>query len=143
MQDIIPKNVSCIYVRQPQALGLGHAVLCALPVVGDNPFAVVLADDLIDAKTPVLKQMAGGLRAPRALGHRGAERDARGNASATASCASTKRSKSPHRIGGIVEKPEPGEGAFDAWRRRPLHPDAAHLPSPASTRRPAPAARSS
>jgi UTP--glucose-1-phosphate uridylyltransferase len=53
VQEIIPSNVSCVYVRQPQALGLGHAVLCALPVVGDEPFAVVLADDLIDAKTPV------------------------------------------------------------------------------------------
>src|SRR4029079_19562815 len=52
VQEIIPRNVSCIYVRQPQALGLGHAVLCALPVIGDHPFAVVLADDLIDATIP-------------------------------------------------------------------------------------------
>jgi UTP--glucose-1-phosphate uridylyltransferase len=44
-------------VRQPQPLGLGHAVLCARPVVGDSPFMVHLADDLIDAKVPCLKQM--------------------------------------------------------------------------------------
>ena len=44
-----PRNVICIYSRQSEALGLGHAVLCAKPVVGDEPFAVVLADDLIDA----------------------------------------------------------------------------------------------
>ncbi len=57
VQKIVPKGVDCIYVRQPQALGLGHAVLCARQVVGNNPFAVLLADDLIDGKTPCLKQM--------------------------------------------------------------------------------------
>ena len=54
---VIPSNVNCIYVRQPEALGLGHAVLCARPVVGDAPFAVVLADDLIDSTPGTLKQM--------------------------------------------------------------------------------------
>ena len=48
VRDILPEGVSCVYVRQPEALGLGHAVLCAAPVVGDEPFAVILADDLID-----------------------------------------------------------------------------------------------
>lgn len=47
VQNILPKDVSCIYLRQAEALGLGHAVLCAQPVVGDEPFAVLLADDLI------------------------------------------------------------------------------------------------
>jgi UTP--glucose-1-phosphate uridylyltransferase len=47
LKDIIPPNVSFVFVRQPEALGLGHAVLCAKPVVGDEPFAVILADDLI------------------------------------------------------------------------------------------------
>ncbi|WP_373278002.1 UTP--glucose-1-phosphate uridylyltransferase GalU [Andreprevotia lacus] len=51
LQSIIPKSVTCIYIRQPEALGLGHAVLCAQPVVGDEPFAVILADDLIDGGT--------------------------------------------------------------------------------------------
>ena len=45
-----PPGINCIYVRQTEALGLGHAVLCAAPVVGDEPFAVILADDLIDAR---------------------------------------------------------------------------------------------
>lgn len=49
INEIVPKGVSCAYVRQPEALGLGHAVLCAKPVVGDEPFAVILADDLIDS----------------------------------------------------------------------------------------------
>ena len=48
VRSIVPEHVSCIYLRQAEALGLGHAVLCALPVVGNEPFAVVLADDLID-----------------------------------------------------------------------------------------------
>ena len=49
VQDIVPPRVSCVYIRQPEALGLGHAVLCASPVVGDEPFAILLADDLINA----------------------------------------------------------------------------------------------
>ena len=57
LRSILPKGVSCIYIRQPEALGLGHAVLCARPVVGDQPFSVILADDLIDAKKPALQQM--------------------------------------------------------------------------------------
>jgi len=47
VQNVIPKSVSCIYIRQPAALGLGHAVLCAKPVIGDSPFAVLLADDFM------------------------------------------------------------------------------------------------
>ncbi|MBK1704453.1 UTP--glucose-1-phosphate uridylyltransferase GalU [Halochromatium glycolicum] len=47
VQTILPEHVNCIYVRQPEALGLGHAVLCAKPVVGNEPFAILLADDLI------------------------------------------------------------------------------------------------
>ena len=57
MNNIIPKGASCIYIRQGEPLGLGHAILQAKPVLGDEPFAVVLADDLIDAKPGVLKQM--------------------------------------------------------------------------------------
>jgi UTP--glucose-1-phosphate uridylyltransferase len=57
IQSIIPKSVNCIYIRQPEALGLGHAVLCAQPVVQDEIFAVILADDLIDGDPPVLRQM--------------------------------------------------------------------------------------
>ena len=57
INNIIPKSASCIYIRQGEPLGLGHAILQAKPVLGDEPFAVVLADDLIDAKPGVLKQM--------------------------------------------------------------------------------------
>lgn len=48
VHSILPSHVTCVYIRQNMPLGLGHAVLCAKPVVGDEPFAVVLADDLID-----------------------------------------------------------------------------------------------
>src|SRR5262245_58261519 len=57
LRGILPKDASCIYIRQPAPLGLGHAVLCAHAVVGDEPFFVHLADDLIDAEEPVLAQM--------------------------------------------------------------------------------------
>jgi UTP--glucose-1-phosphate uridylyltransferase len=57
LHGILPTWASCVYIRQPAPLGLGHAVLCARPVVGDAPFMVHLADDLIDAPVPCLKQM--------------------------------------------------------------------------------------
>ncbi|AAQ61562.1 UTP--glucose-1-phosphate uridylyltransferase GalU [Chromobacterium violaceum] len=57
VQEIIPPSVSCIYIRQTEALGLGHAVLCARPVVGDEPFAVILADDLIEGAPGAMEQM--------------------------------------------------------------------------------------
>ena len=57
VQAATPRGINCVYIRQTEALGLGHAVLCAEPVVVDEPFAVLLADDLIDARVPVMKQM--------------------------------------------------------------------------------------
>jgi UTP--glucose-1-phosphate uridylyltransferase len=106
VREIIPRNVSCVYVRQAQALGLGHAILCALPVVGNEPFAVVLADDLIDAAPPVLTQMA------EVYNRQGASVVAVQNVPRE----ETKRygivrtaegSRSPHPINAIVEKPKP------------------------------------
>lgn len=58
VRNLLPKNINCVYIRQPEPLGLGHAVLCARSVIGNEPFAVLLADDLIDAEQPVIKQMA-------------------------------------------------------------------------------------
>ena len=57
VRSIKPHDMSCVYVRQSKALGLGHAVLCAEPLVGNEAFAVLLADDLMIGKTPVLQQM--------------------------------------------------------------------------------------
>ncbi|MCH8099934.1 MAG: UTP--glucose-1-phosphate uridylyltransferase GalU [Proteobacteria bacterium] len=58
IQNIVPRGVSCIYIRQGKPLGLGHAVLCARPAVGDEPFFVHLADDLIAGNPGCLSQMA-------------------------------------------------------------------------------------
>lgn len=60
VRNAIPKNINCIYIRQSSPLGLGHAVLCARPVVGEDPFAVLLADDLMvadEGQPAVLAQM--------------------------------------------------------------------------------------
>jgi UTP--glucose-1-phosphate uridylyltransferase len=58
IRGIVPTGVSCIYIRQGEPLGLGHAVLCARAAVGDEPFYVHLADDLIAGEPPCLSQMA-------------------------------------------------------------------------------------
>src|SRR5246127_2214440 len=58
VHNVLPRGINCIYIRQSEALGLGHAVLCAEPVIGGDTFAVLLADDLIDAEVPVMKQMS-------------------------------------------------------------------------------------
>jgi UTP--glucose-1-phosphate uridylyltransferase len=58
VQSATPAGINCIYIRQTEALGLGHAVLCAEHVIDEEPFAVLLADDLIDARVPVMRQMA-------------------------------------------------------------------------------------
>jgi UTP--glucose-1-phosphate uridylyltransferase len=57
VQGVLPPGCRCIYIRQVEPLGLGHAVLCAQPAVGDEPFAVLLADDLIDGEPPATAQM--------------------------------------------------------------------------------------
>ncbi len=58
IRDIVPEGVTCVYIRQGEPLGLGHAVLCARPAVGDEPFFVHLADDLIAGEPGCLTQMA-------------------------------------------------------------------------------------
>lgn len=57
VRETLPRNINCIYIRQSEPLGLGHAVLCAAPVINNEPFAVLLADDLIDGEPPVMEQM--------------------------------------------------------------------------------------
>ena len=57
VQNIVPKNIDCVFVRQNLPLGLGHAIYCTKNIINDEPFAVILADDLIKSKTSCLKQM--------------------------------------------------------------------------------------
>ena len=107
IHDILPKNVSCIYVRQTEALGLGHAILCARPVVGNEAFAVILADDLIDGNPPVMKQMVDVYASERCsvLAVQNVAREE------TASYGIVKTEPGErhgmHRITGMVEKPKP------------------------------------
>jgi UTP--glucose-1-phosphate uridylyltransferase len=66
VQNIPPQGINCIYVRQQEALGLGHAVACAKGLIGDEPFAVLLADDLIDG--PCLTEMIRAMTQKKAQG---------------------------------------------------------------------------
>ncbi|MBK7356498.1 UTP--glucose-1-phosphate uridylyltransferase GalU [Propionivibrio sp.] len=108
VRNLLPRNINCIYIRQSEALGLGHAVLCAKPVIGDEPFAVLLADDLLVGEPPVMRQMTdtfdyyrcsvlGVLDVPRIeTGSYGIVR-------------SSKVAERVERIEGIVEKPKPDD----------------------------------
>jgi UTP--glucose-1-phosphate uridylyltransferase len=109
LKGILPSHVSCIFIRQPKALGLGHAVLCAKPVVGDAPFAVILADDLIDAKVPAIKQMAK-VFADKKYSILGVE-DVLPNDTASYGIvdAVATNDKSLLQVKSIVEKPKPKE----------------------------------
>jgi len=106
VQNIVPKYVNCIYIRQNQALGLGHAVKLAKPVVNDDPFAVILADDLIDSKVPVVKQMVDAYQYYRCslLGVQEVPRD---QTKSYGIVATHPMSNGIEQVAGIVEKPKP------------------------------------
>jgi len=106
LKDIVPSWASCIYIRQPSPLGLGHAVWCAKPVVGNEPFFVHLADDLIDAATPCLKQMAD-VYAERGGSVLGVETVPRTETDKYGIVATEEREGRVSRIKQIVEKPRP------------------------------------
>jgi UTP--glucose-1-phosphate uridylyltransferase len=106
VRDIVPRHVKCIYVRQQQALGLGHAVLCAQPVVGDHPFAVILADDLIDASPAVMKQMVDVYRGTR-CSLLGVEKIPRAATRQYGIVKVGRRRGKLFAVEGIVEKPKP------------------------------------
>ena len=106
VRDVVPRNVTCIYLRQKQALGLGHAVLCAQPVIGDHPFAVILADDLIDAKPSVMKQMVDVYRRERCA-LLGVQKVARAETRQYGIVKPGRRSGKLFAVEGIVEKPKP------------------------------------
>jgi UTP--glucose-1-phosphate uridylyltransferase len=106
LQGTMPPGVNYVYTRQSEALGLGHAVLCAEPVVGDEPFAVILADDLIDASKPALKQMVE-LYEEHACSVLGVENVPRAHTSSYGIVDSQPVEGRVHRVTGIVEKPTP------------------------------------
>ncbi len=109
LRQIIPKNISCIFIRQASPLGLGHAVLCARPVVGNEPFAVILADDLMDARPGMPGVMAQMLEV---YGQEGASMVAVQNVPREETNKYGIVSVTPYknkldRVNSIVEKPAP------------------------------------
>jgi len=106
LRTILPSNITCVYTRQAEALGLGHAVLCAASVVGDEPFAVILADDLIDAQPSALKQMVD-LYEQHSSSVLGVENVPHENTSSYGIVKSQPFGERVQRLTGIVEKPKP------------------------------------
>jgi UTP--glucose-1-phosphate uridylyltransferase len=106
VRSIKPANVDCFYVRQPSALGLGHAVLCAERLVGEQPFAVILADDLLHGAQPVMKQLV------EVFDHYhssviGVERIAREDSASYGVIEGREWEEDVIKMSGIVEKPQP------------------------------------
>jgi UTP--glucose-1-phosphate uridylyltransferase len=106
LRGVLPSWATCIYIRQPAPLGLGHAVLCARPAVGFEPFFVHLADDLIDAETPCLKQMADVYNEKRAS-ILGTEEVAPGETDKYGIVNANGSKEQLAEISAIVEKPKP------------------------------------
>jgi UTP--glucose-1-phosphate uridylyltransferase len=106
VQSVVPKHVNCIYIRQAEPLGLGHAVLCAKPVVQDEPFAVILADDLIDGEPPIVKQMVQ-VFAQHQCSILGVQDVPRAHTRQYGIVSTTNLDKDIERVHGIVEKPKP------------------------------------
>ena len=106
VREILPKNTNCIYIRQPEALGLGHAVLCARPAVQNEPFAVILADDLIYSGRPVIGQMADSFEA-EGCSILGVEDVPREHTASYGIVRSIRLDTSLVNVSGLVEKPSP------------------------------------
>lgn len=107
VRSVLPRNVRCVFVTQPEARGLGHAVLCAAPVIGDEPFGVILPDDLI--RTPhagALRQMAE-LAAVRGCGVVAVEEVPRERTHKYGIVDAEPVSERAARLRYVVEKPKP------------------------------------
>jgi len=106
VRSVLPEGVRCIYIRQAEPLGLGHAVLCAQPVVGDDPFAVILADDLMDSQPPAIARMAE-IFAREQCSLLGVEEVPRDATASYGIVTIDKMQDDTARIHSIVEKPKP------------------------------------
>jgi len=106
VRSVLPDGVRCIYLRQAEPLGLGHAVLCAQPVVGNDPFAVILADDLMDSQPPAMARMAEVFgREGRSL--LGVEEVPRDQTQSYGIVTIDQMKDDLGRVSAIVEKPKP------------------------------------
>ncbi len=108
VRNLLPRNINCIYIRQAEALGLGHAVLCAKPVINDEPFAVLLADDLVAAEPPVMKQMVAAYE-DHQCSVLGVEEVPRAETKSYGIVATRPLADRLDKISAIVEKPRPEE----------------------------------
>jgi UTP--glucose-1-phosphate uridylyltransferase len=108
VRGLLPEGVQCAYVRQAEALGLGHAVMCARHLVGDEPFAVILADDLIDASVPVMKQMVQ-VHAKNGGSVIAVQNVPREDTSSYGIVSAERVSAGLSKMSAIVEKPKPDE----------------------------------
>ncbi len=108
VRSVLPEGVRCIYIRQPEPLGLGHAVLCAQAVIGDDPFAVLLADDLIYSKPPAMTRMAQVFEREGAS-LLGVEEVPRDQTQSYGIVTIDRMNGDLARIHSIVEKPRPAE----------------------------------
>jgi UTP--glucose-1-phosphate uridylyltransferase len=106
VQSVVPRHVNCIYIRQAEPLGLGHAVLCAKPVIQDEPFAVLLADDLIDGDIPIIKQMVD-VFARHQCSILGVQDVPRAHTKQYGIVSSSNLAPGIEKVHGIVEKPSP------------------------------------
>jgi UTP--glucose-1-phosphate uridylyltransferase len=107
LQNIVPPHISCVFIRQSEALGLGHAVYCARPIVGDEPFAVILADDLIyDKNRGCMRQMVE-LYHQQHCSILGVERVAPSETSSYGIVKTEEYSGTFGQVDLIVEKPKP------------------------------------
>jgi UTP--glucose-1-phosphate uridylyltransferase len=106
VQNVLPNKTSCVYIRQTEALGLGHAVLCAKQVVGNDPFAVILADDLISGEPGALRQMVDLYESCQCsvIGVQNVSREETRSYGIVNANSSGPRI---HTVKGIVEKPAP------------------------------------
>ena len=111
VRNVIPKSVSCIYIRQPAALGLGHAVLCAKPVIGDSPFVVLLADDfmLADKDQPNTTQQMVDLYLQEHASMVAVQDVPREQTKQYGIVSGTPYKERLERMSGIIEKPLPAE----------------------------------
>jgi UTP--glucose-1-phosphate uridylyltransferase len=114
VQDVVPSHVHCVFIRQSEALGLGHAVLCAQPAVGNKPFAVILPDDLIYNKggKSCIQQMVDAYE-ERQGSIIGTQTVAMEESSKYGMVAGPKLADNLARVDEIVEKPAPSEAPSD------------------------------
>ncbi len=113
VRDVVPKGVSCVYVRQAEALGLGHAVLCAKSIVGNEPFAVILADDLIDGgNASCMQQMVAAFN-EKQCSILGVEKIPIEYSHKYGMISSEEIGDRLSRIKSIIEKPDPADAPSD------------------------------